>query len=335
MSIEYQHDAQAGIRRLRELLTEPVAALVPPASRYALLGFPHHSNAGDSAIWCATRSLLRQVTGCDPTLSSSPAGFRVKWLSSHLDGQVIVLQGGGNFGDVWPWEHEYREAVLRKCGGQRVVQMPQSIHFDSMARLHATRDVIKQHGGFTLLVRDTESFDIASNELQCDVRLVPDIVFALDVPPPEDPPAQRRLWLLREDRETTRDSASMPADHTDWHDPANDPALKRLDGLERMAHYLPWLVTRRSSVEACDAAAGRRLSHALQLLSRGTVVVTNRLHGHILCTLLGRRHVVLDTKQRKISNFMKTWNTAYPELCRVAGSYAEAEQMADELERAS
>jgi exopolysaccharide biosynthesis predicted pyruvyltransferase EpsI len=45
----------------------------------------------------------------------------------------------------------------------------------------------------------------------------------------------------------------------------------------------------------------------MRLISAGRVVVTDRLHGHILCLLLGLPHVLLDNAYGKISNFHRMW----------------------------
>ncbi len=43
------------------------------------------------------------------------------------------------------------------------------------------------------------------------------------------------------------------------------------------------------------------------MLAGGAVVITDRLHGHILCVLMGIPHVVLPDRHGKIRNFWETW----------------------------
>jgi pyruvyl transferase EpsO len=73
-------------------------------------------------------------------------------------------------------------------------------------------------------------------------------------------------------------------------------------------------------------AAGS-VSTALDLLCRGRVAVTDRLHGHILCTLLGVPHVLLDNSYGKLRRFHDAWTSDSP-LTRIATSAAEAEELA-------
>ena len=42
-------------------------------------------------------------------------------------------------------------------------------------------------------------------------------------------------------------------------------------------------------------------------LQRGKVLVTDRLHGHILAILLDIPTVIIDNKIQKLSNFRNTW----------------------------
>ena len=54
--------------------------------------------------------------------------------------------------------------------------------------------------------------------------------------------------------------------------------------------------------------------------------MTDRLHGHIMATLLGKPHVVIDNFYGKIANFIHAWPTDDKTL--QARDYAEAQEMA-------
>ena len=79
------------------------------------------------------------------------------------------------------------------------------------------------------------------------------------------------------------------------------------------------------------ALARRRLRRGVRVLSTGRVVVTDRLHGHILALLLGIPHVVTDTAQGKISAFVEAW-TADSNLVRTARDFPSAWGVAREWE---
>jgi pyruvyl transferase EpsO len=117
------------------------------------------------------------------------------------------------------------------------------------------------------------------------------------------------LWLLRTDKESATVPGTVPIGvQTDWlsEPPTRLRALSytltnavRRRPLERVARSL---LTRVYS-----PLARQRLRRGLGILASGRVVVTDRLHGHILSLLLGIPHVVLDNSYGKLSRFRATW----------------------------
>src|SRR5207249_3440314 len=67
-----------------------------------------------------------------------------------------------------------------------------------------------------------------------------------------------------------------------------------------------------------DPLAWERLLRGCCLLSKGCVVITDRLHGHILCLLLGIPHVLLDNNYGKVRWFYETWTRDCPLACWAA-----------------
>jgi pyruvyl transferase EpsO len=76
-----------------------------------------------------------------------------------------------------------------------------------------------------------------------------------------------------------------------------------------------------------ERMARMRLDRGIDLLSTGRAVITDRLHGHILCCLLDIPHVALDNNYGKIRNFSAAWDTAGPRA-RLASSLDEAVEIA-------
>jgi pyruvyl transferase EpsO len=64
--------------------------------------------------------------------------------------------------------------------------------------------------------------------------------------------------------------------------------------------------------------AEQRLMRGCQLLSRGREVVTDRLHAHILCLLMGIPHVLVDNNYGKLRSFFEAWTKDAPgvRFCR-------------------
>jgi exopolysaccharide biosynthesis predicted pyruvyltransferase EpsI len=71
-------------------------------------------------------------------------------------------------------------------------------------------------------------------------------------------------------------------------------------------------------------------TNGMMFLQRGRVVITDRLHGHILSTLLNIPHIYIDNKQRKISNYHTTWTAGLDNVV-LANSSIDAVEKAKEL----
>jgi pyruvyl transferase EpsO len=79
-----------------------------------------------------------------------------------------------------------------------------------------------------------------------------------------------------------------------------------------------------------DAEARNRVAAGVKLLGRGRAVATDRMHAHILSTLLGIPHVVVDNSYGKLRSFYETW-AANLEFAQWADSPSDAIEAAKAL----
>src|SRR4051794_15864043 len=115
------------IRGLSRTIDEVLDPLLSPGTRCALLDFPAYSNVGDSAIWVGERAWLAR-RGCPVVYACDTGSFSVEHLRRRAP-DVILLQGGGNFGDLWVEHQRFREWVIQNFHDRRIIQMPQTAHF--------------------------------------------------------------------------------------------------------------------------------------------------------------------------------------------------------------
>lgn len=284
----------------RSALDDLYRAAIGPGERYALLDFPDHPNVGDSAIWLGECAMLRAVTGRDPDYVSTWYDFDEAALRRSCPDGTVFLHGGGNLGDIWPHHQQLRETVLAAMRDRRVVQLPQSIHFGDPAAAARFARLAAAHPDLTLYVRDHASLRAAQAFVGARAALAPDSAFALG-PQPRSAADRPLLALMRTDAERVeeRDRPPTAAACVDWLDDEGPVPDDRAD------------------------RAQARLARGLALLSRGERIVTDRLHGHILATLLGIPHVVLDNSYGKIGAYHDAWTAGSP-LVRRAASWHEA-----------
>jgi pyruvyl transferase EpsO len=298
------------VGHLRKCLLESIGKEIE-LEPYALLDYPGHANAGDSAIWLGELALLRELLLTPPSYVCTWNNCDAKQLEM-FDGQIL-LHGGGNFGDLWPRYHGFRLSVLRRFPKRRIVQLPQTIHFNDPLELEVTRRIIGEHGNFMLFVRDQRSLEIART-FDCEVALAPDSAFMVDLDRTGEPDCDV-LYLHRDDKERAVDEGDdqVPAgwQTADW---SRAPFPWTRFRTKTFARQLLHGNAGRQSYRAAlfEAVAAERVSRAVALLSRGRRVVTDRLHGHILCTLVNIPHCVLDNSYGKLSSFASAWGTTGP-----------------------
>lgn len=302
------------IQRLQDRLRETLSAIVPALDDYALLDFPNHSNVGDSAIYLGELVLLERLYGKRSAFVAEMSSEGLARTLPARPGHAIFLHGGGNFGDIWPHHQLFRESVIEQFPDHRIVQLPQTLHFGDQAALRRTADIIGRHRDFTLLVRDGDSLRIAKENFACPVHLCPDSAFMLGPLAPRREAAGEALFLLRTDKEAgalEREALRQrlpDARIEDWlgEPPVKSRRQRREDRLRKRFPAVEGLLRRRREADY-RGWAEQRVERGLRQLSSAPVVVTDRLHGHILSLLLDKPHILLDNSYGKVSTFVRAW----------------------------
>jgi exopolysaccharide biosynthesis predicted pyruvyltransferase EpsI len=330
------------VSELRARLETAVATALDGAQApVALVDFPNHTNVGDQAIWAGTRRLLARL-GVEVRYVADHESYSPRRLRQRVPRGPVLLHGGGSFGDVWPPFQAFRERVIADFPDRRVVLLPQTIEFRDPAALRRAAAALAAHPDCRLLVRDTTSLALAESEFpSARPQLSPDAALMLDLERPA-PPETDVVWLSRTDSEREHSGAGheLGVETVDWTghrrgEPGWTPAYARLHGATwawgRRARKHPrlWPLVYPLLERGYEALVRERVGVGVAMLSRGRVVVTDRLHAHILCLLLDRPHVVVDTGYGKLTRFIQTWTADAPAL-RLAGSWSEAAAIASE-----
>lgn len=306
-----------------DLIYVALSGILGVGDQYALVDFPSYSNVGDSAIWLGAVAVLEKITGNKPRFVCDCHNFDVDEMRAcHPDGPIFI-NGGGNFGDIWPTHQLFRESIMREFPDRRIVQLPQSLSFKVAGAVDDCAKAIGGHGNFTLFVRDKNSEAFAVNNFPCEVKLLPDMAFGIGVLQERVKPTSEVFMLLRSDVERGDYDGSVlqripNARAADWLDePADFEKVCRLK--TRMKSWGRGGANMRKGRFAhfMHLAEGR-LERGLRLLCSGSIVVTDRLHAHILSTLLDKPHVVLDNNNGKIFSYIDAWTHAYPHLRKVS-----------------
>jgi exopolysaccharide biosynthesis protein PssK len=339
------------IQRLRETIVEAFRPILDGGGPFVLVDFPDAANAGDHAIWLGEKVLLKSL-GIDVAYECSMQSYSAAKLKEAVGSGTILMHGGGNFGDLYVYHH-FRHQVLKDFPHNRVVIFPQTVMFYDDAALKASVASFAAHGNVTIAARDVLSAHTLDKFFGSCARVItaPDMAFMMEPRPRLAKPFFDVLWLSRIDQEGVY-GASI----------AGIPGIGQLqqrkirfgvfdDGIETIAAAdvadTRLMVTdwyRCSIPDEGGRAAYDRLgfdgrsrfwvNRAARLLSIGHVVVTDRLHAHILCLLSGIPHVLLNNSYGKNVSFYESWCRPL-QICRLARSPVEAWSLASELAKRS
>lgn len=307
----------------------------------ALLDVPNQRNAGDSLIWAGEREYLARL-GCRVAYTSDLSSFDADRLRRAMPEGVILMHGGGNFGDIWFGHQAHRERIARQMRDYRIVCLPQTVYFGSRDRAQIANDALSSHPDLTLLVRDRPSAIRACEQLpDIAVRFCPDAALGAPISPSRRRSRARRILVLaRKDREGSssldqRSAEWLPGRRVviaDWA-PSGPRAVLWAASRKVLLVELRLRRFTRTGIPArvADASAAGALalinrlnvSMARALFRRADYLIADRLHAHILASLLGMSHVVLDNSYGKVRAIFDDYT----------GSFTTA-QFADDLDDA-
>ena len=299
------------------LLQDALLSLVSPGEQCVLVDYPNHSNVGDSAIWLGEMHLLRHA-GIPIVAIGDLICDTWAEITKATDGRTILIHGGGNFGDLWDRHHLFREQLCREFPRNRIIQLPQSIHFENDANRLASQEMFRSHPDLHLMVRDRRSLEIAETFAPGRAYLVPDAALCL----PRTMRTRSRirydmLVLLRTDLESTRDQGietilpdGVRANVTDWLDEKGGfwhrcyARLQQIDPDKR-----PFLrpVINAFVLGAANRLAATRFDRGTDLIQSARVVVTDRLHTVVLSWLSGTPVFFFDNTYGKLSGVVECW----------------------------
>lgn len=305
---------------LRRELLQAYAGLPLAGRPYALVDLPHYLNIGDSLITLGELELLRAThPDARPIFCGGLPSDRLLERLNELAG-VLLIHGGGNFGSIWPQHQAFRERAARSMPRATIVQLPQSVHFDTPVAREVSLRVLAEHGDFHVMVRDHASYEQLLPYSMASLQRLPDSAFALRLSP-RGRASHDLLVLRRQDAESTH---ARSIDHAvealgsasilsgDWASDVDLPVP--WPAAERFMARLWSRVTRRGGHPAFQRLAWSNISRARmelgrRIVSSGRVVLTDRLHVHVLCVLLGKPHVFFDNSYGKIHGLATSCGT--------------------------
>lgn len=303
------------IKLLRKHILESISPLI--SSKCILTDLPYHDNLGDILIWKGEVDFLSHI-GTKLLQTSSSNTFTFPEIDEDV---TILLHGGGNFGDLYPFFHEFKKKVISRYKHNRIVMFPQSVWYEDERLIAEDARIMADHKDLYLCARDRWSYDFLCKHFSANnILLVPDMAFFIDdkiLAPYRGKESGKTLFFRRLDKEITDRTPirlDVDSDIRDW--PTVERKPKRffyLDKAHGLAYRLRDSITLSFLTNYCiDILADRFIKDSLvkigcEFLSPYSKVITTRLHAMILSVLLYKPVEYIDNSTGKLSAFAETW----------------------------
>lgn len=283
---------------------------------YVYWDLPYHINIGDTLIWQGTLDFLKKKSLKMLDFGNSTTADLKKL---HKD-TIILLHGGGNFGDIYSSSQNFRKLVVDKYPNNKIIILPQTIFFENKNTQDKDLKFFSKHQNLFLCVRDHASYNLATQYLDKDkVLLLPDMAFCINNERlNKGKPTGKKLLMSRIDIEAVKldnTYVSLVDEQSDW--PTFEKAPKS-------SLYLNFLIAikrkiSKSSFEQksildkhIDSFANQYLrkqliSIGINFINHYDYIYTTRLHGCILSLLLDKEIILLDNSYGKNKAFHDAW----------------------------
>ena len=300
--------SQEKIQQLKECIHHSLTHLID--NDYVLLDVPYYTNIGDTLIWEGTKHFLKHIPHkCLYTASAETYKYRPLPPDT-----VILLQGGGNFGDLWRRHQDLRLEVVKAYPNNRIIILPQTVFYKDIAVFREDAKVLNSHKDLHICARDTGSLNFLQQALTCNLLLVPDMAFSISsklLKRHSKKEGDRALFLKRNDTEFSKyDFNLYIKENSSFVDTCDWPTMEQQFKAKAYLDKLLWhkeQIGRIPDIYADWVFRPHQVKKGIEFVSQYKKVYTTRLHVAILSLLLNKEIVFFDNSYGKNSSFYDTW----------------------------
>lgn len=280
-----------------------------------LVDAPYYDNIGDVLIWGGTRQCLNDLR---VNLTYTCSYQTCLYPKISID-TVILFQGGGNLGDIYPEHTHFLYEIINHYPNNRIVVLPQTVYFQNKDYEAEFVQRIIDHGDIYLCARDFNVYNIYNSFFSDRCLLVPDMAFCLSLDKLKEyslPATKCSLLIDRRDKETVASPKSELIGFVvrDW--PTIENINHRLNLGNRLFgklnHWFGYGFIGKFIMRCWDYYANHyflesMIKEGVHLISPFQIVYTTRLHGGILSCLLSKEVTLFDNSYGKNKFFYLTW----------------------------
>lgn len=273
-------------------------------NHFWFLDSPEYGNIGDQAIAFSMVAFLNEHFG-DYDIIEFKQSEIIKylgWIKRKIKkGDVIVLQGGGNLGNLYPPYEAIRRKIVKTFPDNRIVIFPQSCYFSKDFKGNYEKFISKKfyskNKNVVIFARENLTYlKLKKDFVDVDIRICPDIVFYLY----GKYTSNTRFGIgkcFRDDSEKVQ----FDNDQIEY--------IKELENQYSQSFSLTTICeNNRISSEKRKYLVEKKIFE----FAKRELVVTDRLHGMIFSYITKTPCIFFDSLTGKSMNTYYTWLKDYP-----------------------
>lgn len=302
------------VTKLADNIIETLTPLVD--NDYIFLDLPYYTNIGDTLIWKGTEDFLKTIKyKC--LYKTSIENYIKPKISSET---VILLQGGGNFGDLWRRHTDFCLQIIKDFPDNKIIVMPQTIYYSDMETLKSDAMIMSKHSNFHICARDKVTYKLLEDNFNItSIQFVPDMAFCISqnfLDRHKKNEKEKVLFFNRKDKEhadydyTSLMNSDKNLEEHEWPSMERNSfsynilralqKINRLLGNQRIINYL-------IDMYCINIFMPQLLRVGINFISTYKKVYSTRLHGAILSYLLQKELVFFDNSYGKNKNVYDAW----------------------------
>lgn len=285
------------------------------------LDAPDYGNIGDQAIAYGIKKFLQDVMPDALILEvqESKLVSKLTGLKKQISpDDLIVLQGGGNMGNLYPKYEWMRRLVVKNFPNNRIVIFPQSIYFTKdifgNREKNISAKIYQSHKNLTIFARDRKSQQKMKEEFAgVDIQLSPDIVLYLTGL--INGSHNKKIGMcIRNDKERSISETQL------------EELLESISANNQKIDHLSTITDIEESIT--EKNREEYVVSKLQEFSEYQLIITDRLHGMIFAYVVGTPCIGVDNKTGKSKALYEDW-LAHTNLIKIWNPNTDKVQLPD------
>lgn len=255
-----------------------------------------HNNMGDQALGFCRKEFLNKIGILDEQIVDISSRDRMLFWdyikNSIKDSDVILLRGGGFFGNLWEDGFSIMLQFIDNFPDNRIILFPQSVYFDESSKgkeyLNKSIDILSKRKNVYLFARDFNSYKCFKTFYpENRVYVTPDTVLSYKPKFSVNDRKKEILICLRNDKE------------------------RKMTNKQKKELY-QFIKSKGISIYEQDTCINYHFSNINEREEKlyelwdkfrsARLVITDRLHGMIFSTITGTPCIVFDNIDHKIRN---------------------------------